>query len=97
MGAAGDPLFGRHGIDELMSIDQSMHSLFGASKVAADVLVQEYGRYFGHENRLLSRRVPDRPRAFGSQLHGFLAYLAKCAVSRHALYRFRIQRQAGTR
>ncbi len=47
------------GIDESMSIDQSTHSLFGASKVAADVLVQEYGRYFGMKTGVLPRRLPD--------------------------------------
>ena len=49
------------GIDKSMSIDRSTHSLFGASKAAADLLVQEYGRYFEHADRLLSRRLPDRP------------------------------------
>jgi len=64
-----------------MSIDRTMHSLFGVSKVAADVLVQEYGRYFRYENGLLPRRLPTGPNHAGTQLHGFLAYLMKCAVS----------------
>ena len=61
------------GIREDMSIDQTLHSLFGASKVAADVLVQEYGRYFGMRTGVLSRRLPDRAAATPApQLHGFL-------------------------
>ena len=56
-----------------------LHSLFGASKVAADVMVQEYGRYFGMPTVLLPRRLPDRARTTrGVELHGFLNYLAKC-------------------
>ena len=56
-----DPAF-VNGIPETFSIDQSKHSLFGASKVAADVMVQEYGRYFGHADLLPARRLPDRVR-----------------------------------
>ena len=71
----------RHGIDESMSLDQTMHSLFGASKVAADVLVQEYGRYFGMNTVCFRGGCLTGPGHSGTQLHGFLAYLAKCAVT----------------
>lgn len=70
-----------HGIDESMSIDQTKHSLFGASKVAADVLVQEYGRYFGMKTGVFRGGCLTGPRHSGVQLHGFLSYLMKCAVS----------------
>lgn len=72
--------FARHGIDETMSIDQSKHSLFGASKVAADVLVQEYGRYFGMRTGTFRGGCLTGPAHSGAELHGFLAWLAKCAV-----------------
>jgi CDP-paratose 2-epimerase len=70
----------RKGIDEHMSIDQCKHSLFGASKVAADVLVQEYGRYFGMKTGVFRCGCLTGPRHSGVELHGFLAYLLKCAV-----------------
>jgi CDP-paratose 2-epimerase len=73
--------YARHGIDESMSIDQSKHSLFGASKVAADVLVQEYGRYFGIRTACFRGGCLTGPAHSGTQLHGFLAYLMKCAVT----------------
>jgi len=76
-----DHAFGRYGIDESMSIDQTMHSLFGASKVAADVLVQEYGRYFGMKTACFRGGCLTGPGHSGTQLHGFLAYLVKCAVT----------------
>lgn len=69
------------GISEDMSIDQSKHSLFGASKVAADVLVQEYGRYFGIKTVCFRGGCLTGPNHSGTQLHGFLAYLMKCAVT----------------
>jgi CDP-paratose 2-epimerase len=69
------------GIPETMSIDHTMHSLFGASKVAADVLVQEYGRYFGMRTACFRGGCLTGPRHSGTQLHGFLAYLMKCAVT----------------
>ncbi|MCE9613287.1 MAG: NAD-dependent epimerase/dehydratase family protein [Lentisphaerae bacterium] len=69
------------GIDETMSIDQSKHSLFGASKVAADVLVQEYGRYFGMKTACFRGGCLTGPAHAGTELHGFLAYLMKCVVS----------------
>ena len=71
------------GIDEQMSIDQSKHSLFGASKVAADVLVQEYGRYFGMKTAIFRGGCLTGPGHSGAQLHGFLAYLMKCAIIEH--------------
>jgi CDP-paratose 2-epimerase len=77
----GDHPYGRYGIDESMSIDQTMHSLFGASKVAADVLVQEYGRYFGMKTACFRGGCLTGPGHSGTQLHGFLAYLVKCAVT----------------
>jgi len=69
------------GIDESMSIDQTKHSLFGASKVAADVLVQEYGRYFGIRTGVFRGGCLTGPAHSGAELHGFLSYLVKCAVS----------------
>lgn len=69
------------GIDETMSIDNSKHSLFGASKVAADVLVQEYGRYFGMKTGSFRGGCLTGPLHSGAELHGFLAYLMKCAIA----------------
>ncbi len=69
------------GIDETMSIDQTRHSLFGASKVAADVLVQEYGQYFGMKTACFRGGCLTGPAHAGTELHGFLAYLMKCTVS----------------
>lgn len=69
------------GIREDMSIDQCLHSLFGASKVAADVLVQEYGRYFNMNTACFRGGCLTGPNHSGAQLHGFLAYLMKCAVT----------------
>lgn len=71
----------RQGIPETMSIDQCLHSLFGASKVAADILVQEYGRYFGMKTGCFRGGCLTGPNHSGTQLHGFLAYLMKCAVT----------------
>ena len=68
------------GIDESMSIDQSKHSLFGASKVSADILVQEYGRYFGMKTACFRGGCLTGPNHSGAELHGFLAYLMKCCV-----------------
>lgn len=70
-----------NGIPESMSIDHTQHSLFGASKVAADVLVQEYGRYFGMKTGCFRGGCLTGPNHSGTQLHGFLAYLMKCAVT----------------
>ena len=70
-----------NGIREDMSIDQCLHSLFGVSKVAADVLVQEYGRYFGMKTVSFRGGCLTGPNHSGTQLHGFLAYLMKCTVT----------------
>jgi CDP-paratose 2-epimerase len=70
-----------NGIPESMSIDSTLHSLFGASKVAADILVQEYGRYFGMKTACFRGGCLTGPNHSGTQLHGFLAYLMKCAVT----------------
>lgn len=72
-----DPAFAE-GIAETFSIDQSKHSLFGASKVAADVMVQEYGRYFGMPTCCLRGGCLTGPNHSGVELHGFLSYLVKC-------------------
>lgn len=69
------------GIDEGMSIDQSKHSLFGASKVAADILVQEYGRYFDIPTGSFRGGCLTGPNHSGTILHGFLSFLMKCAVT----------------
>ena len=68
------------GIDESMSIDDSKHSLFGASKVAADILVQEYGRYFEMKTASFRGGCLTGPLHSGAKLHGFLAYLMKCTI-----------------
>jgi len=73
----------KDGIDESMSIDQTKHSLFGASKVAADVLVQEYGKYFGMKTGVFRGGCLTGPNHSGAQLHGFLAYLMKCAITKN--------------
>jgi CDP-paratose 2-epimerase len=74
-----DPAF-EQGIAEDLPIDQSMHSLFGASKAAADVMVQEYGRYFGMPTCCLRGGCLTGPNHSGVELHGFLSYLIKCNV-----------------
>jgi CDP-paratose 2-epimerase len=68
------------GIAETMRIDRSKHSLFGASKVAADVVVQEYGRYFGMKTCCLRGGCLTGPNHSGVELHGFLSYLVRCNV-----------------
>jgi CDP-paratose 2-epimerase len=72
-----------NGIDESMSVDQSTHSLFGASKVSADVLVQEYGRYYEMRTACFRGGCLTGPNHAGAALHGFLAYLMKCVSARH--------------
>jgi CDP-paratose 2-epimerase len=69
------------GVDENCSIDQSTHSLFGASKVAADILVQEYGRYFKMKTCCLRGGCLTGPNHSGVKLHGFLSYLVKCNLT----------------
>ena len=76
----------RDGIDETMRIDATVHSLFGASKVAADVMVQEYGRYFGMPTVCFRGGCLTGPHHSGAELHGFLAYLAR-AVREGLTYR----------
>ena len=68
------------GIDESMTIDQSKHSIFGASKVAADILVQEYGRYFNMNTVSFRGGCLTGPAHKGAELHGFLAYIIKAAI-----------------
>jgi len=78
-----DPAHPYHnGIGEDMSIDNCVHSLFGASKVAADILVQEYGKYFGMKTAVFRGGCLTGPNHSGTQLHGFLAYLMKCTMTR---------------
>lgn len=74
------PYAGR-GIDESMSIDESVHSLFGVSKAAADLMVQEYGRCFGMKTACFRGGCLTGPGHSGAPLHGFLSYLARCAVA----------------
>jgi CDP-paratose 2-epimerase len=73
--------YGKHGIDESMSLDQTKHSVFGASKVGADVMTQEYGRYFGMKTGVFRGGCLTGPAHSAAELHGFLAYLVKCAVT----------------
>jgi len=83
--------FAKNGIDETMTVDESKHSLFGASKVAADILVQEYGRYFGMKTATFRAGCLTGPAHSGTELHGFLAYLVKCvAIGRpYTIYGYR--------
>jgi CDP-paratose 2-epimerase len=76
-----DPQY-ENGIAESFSIDQSKHSIFGASKVAADVMVQEYGRYFGIPTCCLRGGCLTGPNHSGVELHGFLSYLVRCNIER---------------
>jgi CDP-paratose 2-epimerase len=79
------------GIDESMSIDSTLHSLFGTSKVAADVMVQEYGRYFGMKTGIFRGGCLTGPAHSGAELHGFLAYLMQCAITgtRYRIFGYR--------
>lgn len=76
-----EPLLDFQGFDESMSIDQTTHSLFGASKAAADLLVQEFGRYFGMNTVCFRGGCLTGPAHAGVPQHGFLSYLVKCAVN----------------
>lgn len=69
------------GIDESMRLDQTKHSIFGASKAAADLMVQEYGRYFNLKTAVFRGGCLTGPNHAGAELHGFLAYLAKCVAT----------------
>ena len=70
------------GISESLSIDNCLHSLFGASKVAADIVAQEYGRYFGMNIGIFRGGCLTGPQHAGVELHGFLSYIVKCAISK---------------
>jgi CDP-paratose 2-epimerase len=70
-----------NGIDESMSIDNCKHSLFGSSKAAADIMVQEYGRYFGIKTASFRAGCVTGPNHAGAELHGFLSYLVKCTIT----------------
>jgi len=70
------------GIDETMSIDNSLHSIFGASKIAADVMTQEYGKYFHLRTGVFRGGCLTGPAHSGAELHGFLSYLVKCGVTK---------------
>jgi CDP-paratose 2-epimerase len=72
---------GRAGVDESMSIDACLHSLFGASKVAADVLAQEFGRYFSMPVGVFRGGCLTGPQHAGVELHGYLSYIIDCAVT----------------
>ncbi len=76
-----DPQFAE-GIPETFTIDQSKHSLFGASKLAADIMVQEYGRYFNMPTCCLRGGCLTGPNHTGVELHGFLSYLVRCNLER---------------
>jgi len=80
-----DPKF-YNGIPETFTIDQSKHSLFGASKLAADLMVQEYGRYFGINTCCLRGGCLTGPNHSGVELHGFLSYLVKCNIEEQKYY-----------
>lgn len=71
-----------NGIDESMSIDNSLHSIFGASKVSADILTQEYGKYFGLRTGVFRGGCLTGPAHSGAELHGFLSYLVKCCINK---------------
>lgn len=73
--------FFQNGIDESMNIDQSLHSLFGGSKLAADIMVQEYGRYFGMKTGVFRGGCLTGPGHSGAKLHGFLSYLMNCTIN----------------
>lgn len=74
--------YAEKGIDETMSIDQSKHSIFGVSKVSADLMVQEYGKYFAMKTGVFRGGCLTGPAHSGAQLHGFLSYLVHCAINK---------------
>lgn len=79
-----DHKYYEHGIDEMMSLDHCKHSLFGVSKIAADVMCQEYGKYFGMHVGVFRGGCLTGPNHSGAKLHGFLSYLLKCAITKEA-------------
>ena len=91
-----DPKFA-NGISEDFSIDRSVHSLMGVSKISADVLAQEYGKYFGMKTGVFRGGCLTGPQHAGVELHGFLNYLVAVAASRRAVHGLRIQGEAGPR
>ena len=86
-----------NGIDESCRIDQTLHSLFGASKAAADIYAQEYGRYFGMPVGIFRGGCLTGPSHSGVELHGFLSYLAQSGVVGETLHGVWIQRKTGSR
>ena len=80
---AEDHPFFEHGINETMSVDQTKHSLFGVSKLAADALVQEFGKYFNMNTVSFRGGCLTGPGHCGAELHGFLSYLIKCSITGH--------------
>ena len=89
--------YATHGIDEAFSIDQSQHSLFGVSKAASDLMVQEYGRYFGMNTACFRAGCITGADHSGAQLHGFLAYLMRCVMTGKPYTVFGYKGQAGAR
>ena len=85
------------GIDETCRIDRTLHSLFGASKVAADIYAQEYGRYFGMKVGIFRGGCLTGPSHSGVELHGFLSYLLKIGALRREVYGLWLQGKAGPR
>lgn len=77
---AEEHLYSKYGIDESMSVDNCKHSIFGVSKLAADVMVQEYGKYFGMNTVVFRGGCLTGPAHSAAELHGFLAYLVLCAT-----------------
>ena len=77
-----DHIYYENGIDEHMSIDQTKHSVFGVSKLSADVMVQEYGRYFNLKTSVFRGGCLTGPDHSGTELHGYLSYVMKCAMKR---------------
>lgn len=75
-------IYYEYGIDELMSLDHTTHSVFGASKVAADIMVQEYGKYFKMKTGIFRGGCLTGPNHSGTKLHGFLSYLMKCNITK---------------
>ena len=77
---SSDHRYYERGIDESLTVDQTMHTVFGVSKLAGDTMCQEYGRYFGMKVGVFRGGCLTGPNHSGAQLHGFLSYLVKCAV-----------------
>jgi len=80
--------YGRDGIDETMTVDQTLHSVYGANKLAADLIVQEYARYFGLRAGCFRLNCITGPHHSAVEMHGFIAYLMMCAISCKEYYVF---------